>query len=110
MAVFSIIIRHWYCATVENLVVGLVCLSTWTHISVSPGWNFLILGMMMSYDLGNDVCSLKMFILSGISDTDKNVLVSKKGYHTIWIGNSQHRSKYNVHLVQYSFHPCSPIT
>ena len=41
---------------VANLVVGLVCLSTclftWTYISITAGRIFLILAMMMGYDLG----------------------------------------------------------
>ena len=37
---------------VMNLVIGLVCPSIQTHISVTAGRNFLIWSMVMGYDLG----------------------------------------------------------
>ena len=47
-----IIIHHCYWSAVGNMVVGLVCLSVLTYISITTGRNFLILYMMMGYDVG----------------------------------------------------------
>ena len=48
-------VRHNYSlvlSPVGNLIVGLVCASVQTHISITAGRYFLILGMVMSEDLG----------------------------------------------------------
>ena len=37
---------------VVNLVIRSVYLAVWTHISVTASRNFLIVGVMMGYDLG----------------------------------------------------------
>ena len=82
-----------------NLVVGLVCLSR-PILSVTAARNFLILSMIMSYDvelMPHPVISNFWYCL--VSQTHrhfyKNVPFSKKGSHVIRVGNSNTAA--NIH-------------
>ena len=66
-----------------------------THISVTASRNFLILGMMMGYDLD-------ILTWSGIPDAQTKMFVSEKGSNVITIHRQQ------THLVLVS--PMFPIT
>ena len=56
-------------------------MSIQTHISVTAGRNFLILGMMMGYRLG--MMSVIFFLSSGIPDMHTKTYVSKQDSHVM---------------------------
>ena len=62
---------------VVNLLIDLVCLSIWAHISVTAGRNFVLLGMMMGYDLGM-MPIIKMFWYSLVSQIHRRKCLFKK--------------------------------
>ena len=68
---------------VMNLVIGLVCISVQTHISVTVGLNFLI-WRMMGYDVELMQIVSTFLILSGIPVAHK-MSVSEKSSHAIKI-------------------------
>ena len=54
------------------------CVSRWAHISVTAGRIFLILAMMMGYDVGLMPLSIKILILSVIPDAQTKMYVPPK--------------------------------
>ena len=85
--------------TDHNRIVGLVCVwplvhvSVWTHISITAGRNFIILGHDDGLWCGIDARSFEMLTLSGIRDAQTKMSVFKRGTNVISIGNLRHSSK-----------------